>query len=309
MRALAPYLGGVAAPQIALIAAFGLLGALPDYWYAIVGSAGVYADLSDDKSPLVQFAGYLPALLVVAYLVRRQRLGGDVSARHFPMLWLAFALAGATSSPFEFPHYLQQVAPAAALLLISSPLPVERDDLGRTALVVTGLLLIAIVFGQYASVMRDRRQLHPLRYYDTFVSRERGDMSELDYMYRFDGSAVAVKDIAGYIEEDHAGDTLFAWSELAWVYPAAGVTNPARYYASFFGEVIPGAKADILKDLQASPPTYVLVSDAAYAPFVELEEFVAGRYDLLRAQGDWRLYRLSSASGKLTPETVGEARR
>jgi hypothetical protein len=225
------------------------------------------------------------------------------------MVWVAFALAGVTSSPFGFPHYLQQVAPAAALLLVASPLPVERDDLGRIVLVVTGLLVVAIVFGQYATEFRERRQLRPVSYYETFVARERGEISELDYMYQFDGSAVAVKDIAGYIEQDGAGDTLFAWSELAWVYPAAGVTNPARYYASFFGEVIPGAKEDIINDLRESPPTYVLVSDAAYAPFLELDDFVDGRYDLLRAQGDWRLYRLSTASGALTPVApAGEAR-
>jgi len=292
-----------------LLLVFTILGALSEYLYAMVGSAGVYADLSDDKSPLIRFSGYVPALLVVAYLVRRERLGGDVGVRHLPMVWVAFALAGATSSPFEFPHYLQQMAPAAALLLVAGPLPVERDDLGRIALVVTGLLVVAIVFGQYATEFRERRQLRPVSYYETFVARERGEMSELDYMYQFDGSAVAVKDIAGYIEEDGAGDTLFAWSELAWVYPAAGVTNPARYYASFFGEVIPGAKEDIIDDLRESPPIYVLVSDAAYAPFLELDDFVDGRYDLLRAQGDWRLYRLSTASGALTPlAPVGEAR-
>jgi hypothetical protein len=307
-RSLAPFAAGVVAPQLALLALFTALGALSEYTYAMVGSAGVYADLGD-KSPIVRVSGYLPALLVVAYLERRQRLGGDVGVRHFPMLWLAFAIAGATSSPFEFPHYLQQAAPAAALLLVSSPLPVERDDLGRIALVVTGLLVVAIVFGQYATVMRERRQLHPLRYYETFVSRERGDVSELDYMYEFDGSAVAVKDIAGYIREDGAGDTLFAWSELAWVYPAAGVTNPARYYASFFGELIPDAKEDIMRDLRASPPTYIVMSDAAYAPFLELEDFVAGRYDLLRAQGDWQLYRLSTANGRLTPQESGAALR
>lgn len=307
-RALAPFVAGVAVPQVAPLVLFAALGALPEYWYAIVGSAPVYAGLGD-KSLMVRFAGYLPVLLIVAYLVRRQRLGGDVGPRHLPMLWAAFALAGATSSPFAFPHYLQQIAPAAALLLVSSPLPVERDDLGRIALVVTGLLAAAVIFGQFATEFQDREQLRPARYYETYLSRERGQMSELDYMYRFDGSAVAVKDIAGYVREDAAGTTLFAWSELAWVYPASGTTNPARYYASFFGEMIPGAKEDIMRDLRAEPPTYVLVSDAAYAPFPELERFVAGRYDLLRAQGDWRLYRLSSAIGKLAPQADAQARR
>ena len=40
---------------------------------------------------------------------------------------------------------------------------------------------------------------------------------------------------------------------------------------------------------------------------LELEEFVDGRYALLRAQGDWRLYRLATVSGNLAPQ--GEASR
>jgi 4-amino-4-deoxy-L-arabinose transferase-like glycosyltransferase len=133
LRALAPFAAGLVVPQVVLLAVFAGMGALGDYWYAIVGSLGVYSALSDEKGPLVRFAGYVPALLVLAYLVRRQRLGGEVGIAHFPMLWLAFAFAGATSSSFEFPHYLQQAAPAAALVLVSSPLPVERDDLRRIA--------------------------------------------------------------------------------------------------------------------------------------------------------------------------------
>jgi hypothetical protein len=225
------------------------------------------------------------------------------------MMWLAFAFAGATSSSFEFPHYLQQAAPAAALALVSSPLPVERDDLGRIALIVTGLLLVAIVFGQYTFAFEDRRQLQPVHYYRTFASHQWGTMSDLDYMYEFDGKVVAVKDISGYIDQDDGGETLFMWAEFPWVFSAAEVSNPTRYYTSFLGEVIPGAKPEIMRDLEASPPVYVVISEDTFAPFPELDDFVASRYDLLRAQGDWRLYRLSTATGQLTPERSGSAQR
>jgi hypothetical protein len=309
LRALAPFAAGLVVPQVVLLAVFAGMGALGDYWYAIVGSLGVYSALSDEKGPLVRFAGYVPALLVLAYLVRRQRLGGEVGIAHFPMLWLAFAFAGATSSSFEFPHYLQQAAPAAALVLVSSPLPVERDDLGRIALIVTGLLLVAIVFGQYTFAFEDRRQLQPVHYYRTFASHQWGTMSDLDYMYEFDGKVVAVKDISGYIDQDDGGETLFMWAEFPWVFSAAEVSNPTRYYTSFLGEVIPGAKPEIMRDLEASPPVYVVISEDTFAPFPELDDFVASRYDLLRAQGDWRLYRLSTATGQLTPERSGSAQR
>ncbi|MEX0751152.1 MAG: hypothetical protein WD359_10125 [Dehalococcoidia bacterium] len=302
LRALVAFGAGVATPQALLLALFTAVGALDEYVYAMAGAQNVYWDLSDDKGPLMRVAGYLPALIVGAYLVRRQRLGGDVGVAHLPMLWFAFAIAGATASPFTFPHYLQQVAPAAVLLAVSSPLPVERDDLGRIALVVTGLLVAAILYAQFWDDLRNRRHLDVDWYYQTFASYRWGDMDEDAYIYEFDGRAITVADIARYIEQDGAGNTLFTWSELSWVYAASGATNPTRYYASFFGHVMPGARDEILRDVQASPPVYMVTSDGAYAPFDALDEFISRRYELLRAQGDWRLYRLSTASGRLTPQ-------
>jgi hypothetical protein len=244
----------------------------------------------------------LPALLVLAWLARRRDRGESIDIQFFPMLWLGCALAGATSSGFSFPHYLQQAAPAFALTLAGLRLPQDDDAAGRALLGVAGVLAVAVVFGQFSYAYDHRRQLDAVDYYRTFASWRWGTTSELDYAYSFDGKAVAVNDIERYIEEDGAGDTAFTWSELPWIYPAAEVENPARYYTSFLGELVPEAKDEILRDLRERPPAYVVLSDAAYAPFGELERFVDERYTLLRAQGDWRLYRLSSLVGRLPPD-------
>jgi hypothetical protein len=76
LRALALMAAGFALPQ-ALFAAFFLAsGAFPQYWYAVVGSLGLYSELGPAQGPFVKFTGYLPALLVVAWLVRRRNPGG-----------------------------------------------------------------------------------------------------------------------------------------------------------------------------------------------------------------------------------------
>jgi hypothetical protein len=305
-RQLVALAGGFLAVQAVIGAVFLATGAFPEYWYAVVGSLGLYSELSSE-GPFVRFAGYLPALLVVAYLVRRGRLGGDVTVAHLPMLWLGFALAGATSSTFEFPHYLQQAAPAAALVLVSRPFPQEEDDLGTILLAVTGLLVVAVVFGQFGEPFRERRQLDPVEYYRTFVSHRWGTMSDLDYEYYFDGKVVAVNDITGVIEADSGGDTAYAWSELPWIYAEGELTNPTRYYTSFLGELVPGAKREILNDLEEAPPAYIVVSDDSYAPFGELDRFIEQRYGLLRAQNDWRVYRHATVEGTLPLVAPGEA--
>lgn len=292
---------GFALPTVVLGGYFIVTGAFADYWYAIAGSLGLYAEMAPQPGVIVRIAGYLPALLVTAYLVRRQQLGGTTTVQHLPMLWLGYALIGVTSSAFPFPHYMQQAAPALALIAANPPWPEEREDLGRVMIAVAAVMGVALMFGQFAPEYRERSQTDPLAYYRTFAEMRRGDITDQEYTLRFDGKALAVDDISAFIREDGAGDTAFVWGELPWVYPASGTTNPSRFYTSFLGELVPGAKPEILRDLEADTPVYVVMHDSGYAPFPELEEFVRGRYALLRAQGDWRLYRLATARGELEP--------
>jgi 4-amino-4-deoxy-L-arabinose transferase-like glycosyltransferase len=299
LRATVPLTAGFAVPQVLFLAYFVATGAFPEYWYAIVGSLGLYSEIGAAQGPFVKFMGYLPALLVVAWLVHRRRSDSLITIEQLAPLWLGFALAGSMSSAFAFPHYLQQAAPAFALTVAFNPFRMERDELRRLMLGVTGALMAAVVFGQFALAYRERDQLNPVDYYQTFASHQWGTMSDQDYDYAFDGKVIAVNDIVSYMKADGAGTSLYTWSELPWVYPAGGFTNPARYYTSFLGEVVPGAKREILRDLDGHPPTYVLVSDDVFAPFGELSGFLASRYALVHEQGDWHLYRLTSAHGNL----------
>ena len=300
-RAIAAFSAGFFVPQVILAAFFIASGAFQDYWYAVVGSLGLYSELGPSNGPFLRAAGYLPALIVVAALLRRQQQGGVVDLCDFPMLWLAFAVIGAMSSSLPFPHYLQQAVPALALTLVSKPFAREREDVTRIALALAAVLLVTVGYGQFSLAYRERHQLEPVAYYHTFVSHQWGTMSDLDYDYQFDGKVAAVDDIVKAIKRDGRGDTAYAWSELPWLYPAGNLTNPTRYYTSFLGEIVPGAKPEILRDLDANPPAYIVISNDTYAPFGELEQFVEGRYSLVHAEGDWRLYRRASESRSQNP--------
>lgn len=303
-RALLALAVGFVAPQIAWSTLFVASGAFWEYWYAIAGSLRVYSEWAPAENPLLRLAGYLPALMAVAWLVRRRQLGEEITLREMPIVWLGFAFSGATSSTFPFPHYLQQAVPACALVVASNPPRVEREGLSRALLGVAGVLIVAIVVGRFGPEFGVRKQVNPVRYYTTFVRHQWGTMSDQDYDLRFDGKVLAVNDIVGYTRKDGAGESMFAWGELPWLYAAGGYTNPTRYYSSFLGELIPDARPDIMRELEARPPAYIVVSDAAYAPFPELDGFIGKRYALLRAQGDWRLYRFDGAEGQLARESA-----
>jgi MFS family permease len=312
LRSIAAIAAGFAIPQAALALLFVATGAFGAYWYAVVGSLGLYAQMGPQVSFFARLAAYIPALIVITVLVYREQHGERLDMRSFPALWLSFALIGVTSSAFGFPHYLQQGVAPLALTVVSLPFAVPRDVTYRAALGAAGVLVFAVIFGQFGNTYQHRQQLHPVRYYQTFVSHEWGAMSSLDYKYRFDGSAVTIDDVSSVLQRDSAGNTLFTWSEqLPWVYAETGMRNPTPYYTSFLGDRIPGARDEIMRDLEAHPPVYIVVSQHAYAPFDELQPFLASRYGLLHSQGDWRIYRLASVRGNLPlqePPAVLQAR-
>ena len=101
----------------------------------------------------------MPALLVVAWLLERRGAGERVDLGYLPPLWLTFALIGATSSTFEFPHYLQQTAPAFALTLagLTVIFPERRAAMLPAAAGTLAAIVCALQFGQ---TIADRRQLH-----------------------------------------------------------------------------------------------------------------------------------------------------
>ena len=60
---------------------------------------------------------------------------------------------------------------------------------------------------------------------------------------------IPVRDIVADVRQDGAGTTLYAWSELPWLFAAGDLENPTPYYTSFLGELVPEAKSQVLEDL------------------------------------------------------------
>lgn len=291
---------GFALPQAAFMTLFVHEHAFSQYLYAVVGSLGPYSRQAPSESHLLKAAGYLPALFLAMSLVKRRLANEHVPLQEFPALWLCFAFAGATSSPYSFPHYLQQAAPAAALTVASLERPRRALLMTPVAKGAAALVIGVVIVSRFSVTFEEGTQLHPVQYYKTFVSYERGSLSSDAYRYQFDGTVQAIDDIVGYIKEDNAGDTVYIWGDIPWLYVEGNYTNPTPYFTSFLSEVLPGAKVRIMHDVEANPPVYVVVSENAFAPFDELGSFLDERYNLIHQQNDWSIWRLSDLSGNLT---------
>jgi hypothetical protein len=208
------------------------------------------------------------------------------------------------ASTFAFPHYIQQAVPALALVIAAVPAPrIAMRDIRATAVIAVAAVLVALaVQAQFAHALNHRKQLSPHWYYAAFLDRQSGSLTQAQYNARFDGSVDSLVALGGTIHQDDAGDTVFFWSERAWLYAQSDLRNPTRYYTSVLGTRVPGARDEIMRELAARPPAYVAFSDGAYRPFPQLETFVDHRYTLIATRhDDWRLYRLSSARGRLAP--------
>ncbi|MBF6599164.1 MAG: hypothetical protein IVW36_01490 [Dehalococcoidia bacterium] len=307
LRDLGALAAGFAVPQAALALLFLATGAFGAYWYAIVGSLGMYARLAPSIGVLRRVEELLPPLLVLGWLTYRHQRVGRLGLGWYSLAWLAFAFAGATSSTFGFPHYLQQTAPALALAAAGLPAPrVAAQELRAVAVVAVAAVFVVItVQAQFGHAFYARKQLSPHWYYAAFVHRQSGEESVSSYESHFDGSVPSLRALQTTIASDGAGDSAFYWSEAAWIYAQAGLRNPTRYYTSVLGTRVPGARAEIMRDLAARPPAYVAISRQAYRPFPQLESFVTQRYTLIAVRGnDWRLYRRAGARGTLPPGTV-----
>jgi 4-amino-4-deoxy-L-arabinose transferase-like glycosyltransferase len=290
---------GVALPHLLVGGWFLANGAFADYWSAVAGVLPRYAGWAPDYGRVHSAGRFVPAVAVTLLYGARRLRGAKPGLESLGPIWLAFAFAGATSSGFGFPHYLQQMVPPLALTLATLPrFQLGRREAGRVALACS-LVAVALSIGyrQFKTTFAESQHNRLLHYYEDALRRAGGTMSEEDYALRFDGTAVTVERIAAAIRKDEppADARLFAWGDIPWVYALSGVPNASRYYTGYHILGTPGAQAELLATLDADPPTYLVLVDYPYDPINEVSALAGREYELLDAGGDWRLFRLRTS--------------
>lgn len=204
-------------------------------------------------------------------------------------MWLGFSFLGVTAGSFNWTHYLLQAVPAASIFAASIRTPTLRPN----ASWLPALVLIAIVpvaHHLFLGAILDNQHTDAKWYYETYVDRVQGDLNDDEYAWKLNWRTDVVDDAVQAIRRDGRGTTLFSWSEFPWTYVQADVSNPTRYFTSFYGTKMPNAHQEILDDLAKRPPAFILFMSDDYSPFPGLEAFVAEHYEPIDSGGNWQLY-------------------
>ncbi len=247
--------GGFLTPFLIVSAYYFLRGMGADYLRGVLlinlGYTSSYATSSYKFNPLssglFMRGMILASFTLMLYVLRKRMREGVVWAS----LWLGFALFGALLSARPYPHYLQQVVPAAALLL---PSVVVMDN-WREWLAVGWLAVSGVMAGK-----KIRFWYYPtVSYYQNFWDTVRGRKSREAYLSYFDNFQ-RNKRVADYLRERMGKeDEVFVWGTDPTIYnlldklPAGG-----RYIVSFHVRDFK-AYGETMAALVNKKPKYVVI--------------------------------------------------
>lgn len=186
-----------------------------------------------------------------------------------PTLWGAFALFGALLSGRPYPHYLQEVVPAVALLIPSVFVTESVVGWGVIA-VLTLVALLAqrqIKFGAYPT----------LSVYNNFVQYATGKISWQNYLERFDNARRNYA-VADYLRERMGGsDSLYIWGTDPTIYNLTGkLPAGGKYIVSFHVHDL-NQYDYTMTHLQANMPKYILILPGS-GDYPRLTSLLAQRY-------------------------------
>lgn len=294
LSALARLTAGLATPVLLTIVFFGVQGALPDYYEAVltynVNYTGTGNHLVFEHGRLVLNA-VLPALLVAALgflAYRRWRTGEGHApgALQFVLLWLAFAFYGVLLGGRPYEHYLLQAAAPFALL---AALTVTRVGVSRYAGTAALLVVSAVTIGRDFHLGRD----FYFSYYPNFIEYATGTKSFDDYAFHLDGYTPGNYRIADFLRQDSGGadEPIYVYTHEPAIYFRSGM-DPASKYVAYY-QVAPDEKRKLeaADELARARPLYIIAEEARNESFQQLDRMLSERYELVLVEGTIQVYK------------------
>lgn len=267
---------GFAIPYAVTVFYFWQKHLLFDYIFAAYTYYRIYLNESPQYAAFINIFKYFPFLVAIAFGIWA-KLKKRVSIINLFFLWGAVSFLGSFFSGRTYGHYLVQATPALALLVASVNVkPKFKQSLAFVILFVLPILiLIKLLFGGLFTW----NPTDQIAYYKNFLSYASGSKSIDSYNNFFDRNVNTIMAVSDFLNSKGAkGESVYIWGDLPWIYAIDDLKNPSRYVTSFHVFGVPQGKEEVISDILAKKPRYILKMESSIGYFAQLENLIASGY-------------------------------
>lgn len=229
------------------------------------------------KSGLV-VRGTILAIYTIFLYVLRKKLDKKLV---FTALWFGFALFGSLLSARPYPHYLQELAAPAALLV---PFVFVTET-------IAGWIVIATIIGFSILVQAQIKfwGYPTVSVYQTYWQYATGQIGWNEYLTRFD-NAPRNYEVAKYLNERLVEDqNIYVWGTDSTIYNLTNrLPTGGKYIVSFHVHDL--KKYDyVMNNLYEKKPEYIVVLPNS-GDFAELTSYLESKYVLVKEIYDTQIF-------------------
>lgn len=231
-------------------------------------------------------------IALVILLALTQKNGRKLT---FLGIWFAAALFGSLLAERPYPHYLIQVIPAGALLLISLFKTMkERNETASKLLsarfqITTGIVTMIIFVASIYSIHFWYYPLLP--YYQNYISFVTKRESKEQYFAHFDPRLPDMYKTSAHLTSlTSEDDRIFVWGDDPMIYALSRRLPPGRYTSSYHIIDFNGFD-ETTAALEKTLPKYIVLDSDYTPPYMGLREYMAGQYVSSTTYGPFVIYR------------------
>jgi hypothetical protein len=190
----------------------------------------------------------------------------------FLSLWFGFSLYGALLSNRPYLHYLLQIVPPAAILLVYLLANLRK----YSYILIAFLFVLFATFRSFSGAFALETRSYYQNWFD-YVSERK---SWPEYVNYFDSRTTNSYAVAQYLDERTGpSEPIFVWGDASFVYVLANRPPATKFIQAHHLSTIPPKNFDLVMErLARYQPKYILVSRPVHFAFPALEDFLKRNY-------------------------------
>jgi len=268
---------GFTLPYMATVAYFAPKNLVGDYIFAAYTYYRIYLGESPKYALLINILKFLPIITVIAYGFYK-KIKGKAEVFHLILLWTAFSFLGSYFSGRTYGHYLVQATPALSLILASI---MFKPQVSRVRIIFALTFFLPLIFltKLLFTDFLSGGPINQLKYFQNFAQYSTGKKGIDEYNNYFDRNVNTIMTLADFLKIHQGyGESVYIWGDYPWLYAIADLKNPSRYVTSFHVFGVPEGQNEVAKDLEKTPPKYIIKPESSIGNFPELEKLLTDRY-------------------------------